>query len=285
MFDAALSILFSVSILVFFRLLKTGSASTLQVITTNYLVAFFLGWSTSKGKLEHFPAAWPEWTGIAIILGMMFIGTFFLFALSSRKAGVALTAVASRMSVLIPVAGGILIFHEQAGLGRWIGLAIVFPAFYYTLYNNDNGIGFSLRQAALPLALLLGTGMNDLLMNLAIRKHTPVDISLMLAAIFGIAFIIGSTIMLYNTFVARQPFNPGLIPAGVLLGTINYASTYFLLRSMTQFDASVLFPVVNASIVVLAALTDFVFFRHQPGKHQLVGMVLAVISIILITGG
>jgi len=193
--------------------------------------------------------------------------------------------VASRMSVRIPVLGGLLIFGENAGVIRWIGVVLVFPAFYYTLYKKDKKDGLNLKHAILPFALLLGTGMNDLLMNYATRKFHPVDLPFMLAIIFSIAFIIGSIILLYSTLKLRYRFLVNLLPHGILLGIINYASTYFLLRSMNQFDATLLFPVVNASIVVLASIIDIVFFAHRPNRWQITGIVLSLIAITLITRG
>ncbi|HMM11816.1 MAG TPA: DMT family transporter [Bacteroidales bacterium] len=286
MINLALSIIFSTAILILFRLLKPLAGSILQVITINYLVATLLGIATSEQSLSHGLMQWPAWTPIAIVLGFLFIATFFLFARSSQQAGVAITAVASRMSVLIPVLGGLLIFGEKAGISRLMGFALVFPAFYYTLYNGDSGksVWYN-RQALLPLALLLGTGLNDLLMNLATRAYAPVDLPFMLSIIFSISFLIGSAVLSISIIQSRLSFRLSLIPYGVLLGLINYASTYFLLRSMNQFDASLLFPVVNASIVFLAALVDISFFGHRPNRRQMAGMALALVAIVLISRG
>ena len=285
MIDPALSIIFSTSILVFFRLLKPAPGATLQVITINYIVASLLGLASSDYSSEEFISQWPPWSAIAIILGFLFIGTFFLFALSSRQSGVALTAVASRMSVLIPVLGGLIIFGETGGVTRWIGLAIVFPALYYSIYNKERSDKLAINQSLLPIALLIGTGMNDLLMNYATRTYAPVDLPFMLTIIFGIAFVIGSSILTFKMLMSQLKFNLSLIPAGILLGLINYASTFFLLRSMNKYDATVLFPVVNASIVLLAAIIDISFFKHRPSSRQFAGFVLAIISIVLITSG
>lgn len=285
MIDITLSILFSTSILVFFRLLKPAAGATLQVITINYFVASLLGLATAGNAVAGGLMRWPGWMPVALVLGFIFIGTFFLFALSSRQAGVALTAVASRMSVLIPVLGGVLLFGESGGVSRWIGVVLVFPAFYYTLYNKDKNGRLSPKHAILPFALLLGTGMNDLLMNYATRKFYPVDLSFMLAIIFSIAFIIGFIILLFSILKHRNPFRVTLLPHGILLGVINYASTFFLLRSMNQFDATLLFPVVNASIVVLASIIDIIFFAHRPNRWQITGIVLSLIAIVLITRG
>lgn len=286
MIDATLSILFSTAILVFFRLLKPNADATLQVITLNYFVATFLGLLSTHHYINEAATHWPAWGAWAILLGLLFMGTFFLFAMSSQKAGVALTAVASRMSVIIPVLGGLLIFDEKAGLVRWIGLALIFPAFYYTLYNGEKrGKSILTFDTMLPFALLLGTGLNDLLMNYATRVYAPVDLAFMLSIIFGVAFLIGGSILLVKTLRGEASFRPSLIPSGILLGLINYASTFFLMRSMSQLSATVLFPLVNASIVVLAVIIDIMLFGHRPTPRQWSGLVLAVVAIVLITRG
>jgi drug/metabolite transporter (DMT)-like permease len=285
MVDLSLSILFSITILVFFRLLKPVAGATLQIITLNYLVASLLGIATAGpiATQELFPL--PGWIPVAVVLGFLFISTFFLFALSSQQVGVALTAVASRMSVFIPVLAGLLLFGERASLVRWVGLLLVFPAFYYTLYIREKKKDLRLSHALLPLALLVGTGMNDLLMNFVSRAFAPLNLSVMLATTFGIAFVIGTITLSISIFMFKGSFRTSLIPASILLGLINFASTFFLMRSMSHFDAILLFPVINASIVILAALVDRIFFGHRPNRQQVAGLALSVLAIILITRG
>ena len=72
------------------------------------------------------------------------------------------------------------------------------------------------------------------------------------------------------------------LAAGVVLGLLNFGSTYYLMRAMDKFDSAVLFPVTNASIVGLSAMTGFFVFREKLSWINWLGVILSVIAIIII---
>lgn len=73
--------------------------------------------------------------------------------------------------------------------------------------------------------------------------------------------------------------------AGFVLGSLNFGSTFFFIKSMKFFNPSFFFPAVSAGIVLLSVLAGMLFFREKPGKISLAGMAVAVIAIIVISNG
>lgn len=278
------AILLSTSILILFRYFKQYGINNLQAIIVNYIVAASTGFFAYKGTFNAHGIIQASWFPVAIILGLLFIGVFFLFALSSQKAGVAITAVASRMSVVIPVAGGILLFGDQSGVLKSLGLALALTAIYFIL-KKEGKTGNKRNAMILPLLIFIGTGANDLIMKYAEHHFLEGDLMLFLATIFSISFLIGIVILTHQLHNQQTKLHWKHLLAGIILGFTNFGSTYFLIRSMSDFESSVLFPVVNAGVVSAAAIADRILFKEHFSWINWIGIGLAIVSIALISFG
>lgn len=276
------SVLFSASILILFRYFKRFGIDNLQAIIANYLIASVIGFVAYENPYTVNDIYTSPWFPMAVLLGFIFIGVFFLFALSSQKAGVAVTAVASRMSVVIPVAGGFLLFGEQAGALKLIGIALALPAFYLT-FKKKQSVKVSLALAILPFLIFIGTGTNDLLMKFTDYHYLSDDLYLLLATIFVFSMTIGSFVLLIRLYKKQTTLRWKHFFAGLLLGLVNFASTYYMFRSMTVFESSVMFPVLNTGVVSIAALADYFLFGEKLSRTNWIGIALALIAIVFIS--
>ncbi|MEA3476964.1 MAG: EamA/RhaT family transporter, partial [Bacteroidota bacterium] len=70
--------------------------------------------------------------------------------------------------------------------------------------------------------------------------------------------------------------------AGIILGLINFGSTYYIIKSMASFESSVVFPIVNVGIVSLSTLTGFFIFREKLSWINWLGIFLSLTAIMLI---
>jgi multidrug transporter EmrE-like cation transporter len=278
------AILLSTSILIIFRYFKQYGINNLQAIIVNYVVAASTGFFAFKGTFNAQGIIQASWFPVAILLGLLFIGVFFLFAMSSQKAGVAITAVASRMSVVIPVAGGILLFGDQSGVLKSVGLALALTAIYFILKKKGK-TGIKRSALILPLFIFFGAGANDLIMKYAEHHFIEDDLMLFLATIFSISFFIGLAVLMHQMHKRQTKLQWKHLLAGIILGFANFGSTYFLIRSMSDFESSVLFPIVNAGVVSFAALADKILFRELFNWYNWIGIGLAIVSIALISFG
>jgi len=123
-----LAILTSTTIVVTFKIFKRFNISILQAITVNYLTASVFGYvSNERFQFAEIPE--QPWFGSALIVGLTLIVAFNLYALSAQYAGIAITAISSRMSVVIPVLFGFLLFGDSTG---WLKLAGILVALVQT---------------------------------------------------------------------------------------------------------------------------------------------------------
>ena len=157
-----LAIVFSTSIVISFKLFARYSIDNLQAITVNYLFAAILGLLMYKGDLSLSDIPSSPWLPFSGIIGITFITVFFVFALSAQKAGIAVTSVSSKMSVVIPVSIGIMAYGELLTTVKLAGIIASLLAFYLTFRKKEK-VKADWRILILPVLLFLGNGANDTL--------------------------------------------------------------------------------------------------------------------------
>ena len=278
-----LTILQSTAIFAVMKLFSRFKVDNWQAITVNYIVATVFGFIIFKGDIRPDIIIEKPWFEYALILGLTFISTFFVFALSSQKVGVALTSVASKMSVVIPVIAGMILLHEKINILSGVGIALALLAFYFTLGNGSNS-SFPRKYLFLPILLFLGNGINDTLMKYSEFHYVADtnDLVLFLSVIFLTSLVLGLLISLARYFRKKYTIDLRNIIAGIILGLLNFGSTFYILKSMGLYDSSVVFPISNVGIVGLSALTGFFFFREKLSKMNWLGIVFAILAILLI---
>lgn len=276
------SIFLSTSLFVTFKLFKRFGIDNVQAIASNYLVGAVFGYSIYGRNYDFTTMHTEPWFVSAVILGILFISVFYLFAISSQKAGVALTAVASKMSVVIPVVFGILLYTESVSLLKIIGIVAALLAFYLTFKNNIQFVTYS-SFVLLPVFLFLGNGAVDTLIKYAEHHYVADDIGLFLSTIFIVAFFIGVIITIVKVSVYSDKLRFRNFLGGSILGMLNFATTYFVILALALLESSVLFPVLNAGIVSLSAIIGYMFFKEKLSTVNAIGIVLAVIAIFMIS--
>ncbi len=277
--------LLSTAIFIVFRLFKKFGIDNLQAIVANYIVAATTGFWLYDKQLSLSQIINAPWFGLILLIGVFFIGVFFLFALSTQKAGVAVTAVSSYMSVVIPTAAGFMMFGDVFGLQKFVGIVLALVALYLALAKEKGKNKIKIATIVLPLIIFFGTGANDLLMKIAQDRYPSYELPVMVATIFSVALAIGLVLVLVQFFSGKTKLHLRSWLAGIILGLINFGSTYLLLKSMEFYDSSTLFPIRNTGVVGLSALVGFLLFGERPSRKNWAGIFLAIASIVLITTG
>jgi drug/metabolite transporter (DMT)-like permease len=276
------TIILSTAIFITFKLFERYKVNKFQAIVVNYLVASGLGFLLSPNfAFNEIPG--KEWFGYAIICGIVLNITFYIFAISTQKAGVAITAVSSKMSVVIPIIFGILIYKESVGAIKIIGIIAALLSFYLTFRKAKNVQKPDLRYFVLPILLFIGNGINDTLLKHSERNFVKGDTTVFLSTAFLFSFIAGLLIFAGSSIIKNRNIQIKNILAGVTLGLINWFSTYFFLKGMGIYQSTFYFPVINVSIVMLSAMTGYFIFKEKLSMINWAGVIIAAVSIILIT--
>ncbi|MEX2350646.1 MAG: EamA/RhaT family transporter [Flavobacteriaceae bacterium] len=274
------SILVSSFLYVIFKLFPQFKVNTVHAIVVNYYVAFVFGFLMSDSKMTLSEVTSGPWFIGTILLGILFILIFNIMAITSQRNGVAVASVATKMSVVIPVVFGIIVYQESAGIIKIMGIVLALAAVYLASVKSKEG--FKWRNIIFPMLLFLGAGTIDT--SLKFLETNYVDesqISIFSTTIFGFSALFGTLFILLK---GNWKIHWRSVLGGIALGIPNYFSIVFLLQALATegFESSMVFTVNHVSTVMLSTLIGLLAFKERLLPKNWVGIGLAIISIFLV---
>ncbi len=279
-----LSIAASSLIFVIFKLFARYKINTLQAIVVNYCIAFATGISTYTGDTSASEAISSQWFYGALALGFVFISVFNLMAITTQKSGLSVVSVATKMSVIIPIAFGILYYQESAAFLKIIGILMALVAVFMASTKEKTAID---RNTLLfPFLILIGSGIIDVSLKYIEQAYVKdTDAGIFSATIFASAGVLGIVLVSYYLITGRTKIALKNIIAGIILGVPNYFSIYFLVKALRidGMDSSSIFTLNNVSIVILSTLLGILLFKERLLVKNWIGIGLAILSILLVS--
>jgi drug/metabolite transporter (DMT)-like permease len=205
-------------------------------------------------------------------------------AMTAQRNGVSVTSIAGKMSVVIPVLFGVVLYNESVTFLKIAGIFIALIAVYLSSVKEDklakNG------TLLFPVLLFLGSGIIDTLLKYVQTNHVDEqDVSIFSGSLFGIAAIFAFIILTIKTIKKPEPFGLKNIVAGIILGVPNYYSIIFLIKALQNknFESSTLFTINNVAIVIVSTLVGLLFFKEKFSLKNKIGVALAILGIVLVT--
>lgn len=280
-----LSVLSSTIIFIVFRLYKKFGVNTLQAIIVNYFVACTVGFFgyIEGSDFSHVPS--ENWFPGALMLGVLFITVFNLAAITTQKSGLSVVAVATKMSVAIPVLFGIFLYNEGTGLLKILGIILALVSVYLTSIKSEEGITIKKENIIFPLLVFLGSGIIDTSIKYLETSYvSKTDVGLFSSTIFASAGILGTFILIVQALTGKLKITFKNILGGIALGIPNYFSIYFLVMALRTdgFDSSTIFTINHVAIVTVSTLVGILLFKEKLIRKNWIGLVFAIISIILV---
>ena len=279
------SITASTLIFIIFKLFEKFKINTLQAIVVNYLTACIFGSLLYEDPIVISDIVNSKWIYGALGLGFLFIAIFNIMALTAQRKGLSVASVASKMSVIIPVIFGIYVYNESIGIQKIIGIILALVSVYLSSITSNTNNKYS-KGLWLPILLFLGSGVIDTSIKYIETTFLPDNsIPIFSATIFAFAFIIGSNILIYKAIKTPYRIPLKTVAGGIILGIINYFSIYYLLKALhhDSLESSTLFTVNNVAIVMTSTLLGLLFFKERISQINWVGILLAIISIVIVT--
>ena len=279
-----LSVLFSTGLFVIFKYFGIYKIDVLKAIFVNYLVAFSMGFLLSERKIPLQEIYLEPWFLGALFLGALFVSIFFVMAMTAQKNGVSVASIAGKMSVVVPVFFGIILYNESVTFLKILGIVIALVAVYLSSVKEEK----TAKKGTLlfPILLFLGSGIIDTTLKYVQTNYVAdEDISIFSGSLFGIAAIFGFVILVIKTLKKRTPFGLKNIVAGIVLGVPNYFSILFLIKALQNknFESSTLFTINNVAIVIVSTLVGLVLFKEKFSLKNKIGVALALLGIVLVT--
>lgn len=284
MIDLALSVLCSSLIFVIFKLFDVYKIQTLYAIITNYIVACLTGLFFYQEKVAIIDVYNANWFWGTLALGVLFILVFNLMARTSQQVGVAVASVATKMSFVLPVIIGVLLYKESLSLLKIIGILFAIVAVYFASLKETT-MTLSKKTLLLPFLVFLGSGLIDASINyFRETKLSTAEFPLFSATVFAAAATTGLLFILVSAIRKPLKINFKNILGGIALGVPNYFSIFFLLKALQndQLNSASIFTINNVAIVMFSTLLGIVLFKEKLIAKNWIGITLAVISILLV---
>ena len=279
-----LCIISYIGIFVVFKLIDVKDAPLINCIIVNYLTATVLGFSVfGSFPVQHIISA--NWFPISLILGFLFIATFFLVGISSRKTGIVITTVAGKMSLVVPMLFSILMYGEQVATTKIIAIILAVASIFLCTYkHSDKKTKTDIWKLLLPAFIFIGMGANDSIVIYSRETFSiSSDAALFTASLFAISFLCGTIYASVKRGTFRNFLNAKTWLFGILLGSFNFGSIYFVIKAMNSkiISNSSLYGICNTSTILLSIIIGMAFFKEKLSKLNLIGGGLAIIAIVL----
>ncbi|PLX12107.1 MAG: hypothetical protein C0598_06615 [Marinilabiliales bacterium] len=276
-----ITVLTSVLIIVSFKIFGKLGVNTKQAITYNYLFGFAYGMIFRQDDQDLLQIVDTNWLLPAIFIGFIFLMGFYLFAKSTQKAGVSITAVSAKMSVIIPVLAGFIMFGDAVSGLKVAGVGLALTSFYFIFKKGGDKINYN--YILLPISLLVVSGLCDFFVKYVEHHYLSDNVLLFLSFVFLSGFIFGALINIANSKQRNNLISIKGVAGGFVLGTLNFWNAWAFIKSMNIFESSFLFPTINVSVVVISALIGLMFFKEKLKIINWFGILVAVVAILLIS--
>lgn len=262
-----------------FKVFERRRVELLPAIVVNYFAAFICG------SLVSAPWKAPGLEAIALpsaLLGVLFITIFYLTGLSAQRAGVAATAVASKMSLVLTVLFAMYLYGERTGPLGWAGIALALAGVVLSSWVPNRS---AVRGVwILPTMLFLGNAVIDIGINWTQRMRlTPETEAVFPTLVFGCAGVIGTLWAIagrkHASFVSHRVW-----VGGTLLGVVNYASLYFVVQALAHagMPSSSVYPLINIVVILFGVALSVLLFQERPRRGQYIGIACSVLALVLI---
>ncbi len=284
MLDLALSVLFSSFLYVVFKLFAVYKVETLLAIIINYMMACSVGmlFFDTGSTLTDIPQ--KPWFSSTLALGFLFVVVFNLIAATVQKAGVSVTSVATKMSLVIPVLFGVVWYEEVLGPLKILGVLLALAAVYFAS-AKEKQISRKNSLLLLPIMVFTGSGIIDVSLKFIQDTHiNDNEASLFSATLFGFAAVVGIAYYILKSIKKPKKITLITILGGIVLGVPNYFSIHFLLRALESdsLNSASVFTINNVAIVLFSTLLGIVLFKEKLSLKNWGGVALAVLSIVLV---
>lgn len=287
LFYLLLTILSSTLLYVAFKFFEQKQINSFHAIVVNYFAASVCCFLAAKSNNMYFgPELW-SYLPATVIIGLLFILTFTITSLSVKKSGLAATSVASKMSVVIPVAFGLWLYNEKLSLVQFVGILIALFAVYFSGNATEKKAKDSaISGILLPIIVFIGAGLVD--SSIKFAQYTfmnAINRYLVIMFMFLSAGIFGSCKLLISYVSKREKIPIKGLLWGSILGIVNYFSVYFLIKcfEVPGTQSGIVFALLNISVVLFSSLIARLLFKEKLSIKNLIGIALAVIAIVFLT--
>ena len=260
----------------------------LGAIVVNYTVCMIIGAASSVTPVFTISLFTQNWYPISIVQGIILVVCLLLIGRTTEKQGVAVTSLATRLSVAIPTAAAFFLYGDMVTTMKILGIPAAFLALYLSSGVSTGSDHSFKTMNILPIALFAFFGVHSTLIKFVQERFLDkTSYHTYAMAAFLSAFLVSGAILAWRLARKRQTFRWKELVWGFVLGCTNYGSIYFLIRALSipGQESSQLFPTLSIAVVGLSSLGAWFFFDERPGGRMLGALAIGAAAIVLVNLG
>lgn len=280
-----LSIVSSSFIYIIFKLLNKFKVELLPVIVVNYITAATIGYLFREKDFLVQEVLATDWVYPSIIIGILFVAMFYFIGIATQKAGITITSISTKMSVIFPILFSMFYYGESIYLLKVIGMLVALVAIVLSSIKGKAEDG-GLKNFIFPIGLFLGMGLIDSFVKFNQEEFLKDTGALESTTVtFAVSALISLSIYLALYIKNKNKFELNSLLFGIFLGIVNFCSLFFLILALnTDFlDSSVIFAINNSAIIMISVLVGKYFFKEKLILLNWAGVFLSMIAIIALS--
>lgn len=280
-----LAILCSAGLPLLFRAFDDWRVNLFWAIPINYMACIAVG--AIFAPMPHNVSALPSqpWFLLALLQGFLLAVNFYLLAYTAQRAGVSVAVLASRLSVAIPAILAFVLYGDSFDAVKTVGLAAALASLYLcTATGQDFGVSRRWLRRLLPILVFFMFGCHFALLKFTQSRYLDGSAyHLYVTTSFFFAFITSVAIGLV-WIRARVNVRYRDLIAGGILGSINYAAIYFLVRvlSLEGWQSSQLFPIYSVGVVSVSSILAMILFKERLSRLKTFGLAVGLMAVALL---
>jgi len=287
-----LSIISSVLIAVVIRINEGRDLDRYGVMLFNYITASACAYLFMN--TDRFLYVSKQLLPIGSACGFIYVTAFLVYMRAVRRLGLAVPVTITRLSVLIPVLGSVLIFAEGMSLYQVTGFVLTVVAICLfsskglrdRVVKNSTVRDGTVKDSTakkysglfLPLTLFFLMGSGDFSLKIFQQWYPRVY----LMNFVFVVFILSSLYTLVLVLIRRVRVQRRIIVGGICLGIPNFMSAFFILKVLQEFPGAIAFPLNNIGIIILSTMIGHVFWRERLQRRAAVAVCLSILAVILL---
>ena len=281
-----LAILGSGVIPVIFRAFAGWRINLFWAIPINYVTCVVIGSFLAGTGLDLANLARQPWIWLAGVQGFLLAVNFFLLAHTAQRAGVAIAALASRLSVAIPSVLSFILYGDSLTPVKIAGLlAALVALFLCTAPERNSGKLSAKLFHLLPLLVFATFGCYfTILKYLQTYYLDGSNYHSYVMSGFLFAFLLSLAIGFGKGVIVAAEFRAAHVVAGLGLGIVNYIAVYSLIRvlALKGWESSQLYPIYSVGVVAVSTLLAFLCFRERLSRQKTIGLAVGLIAVALL---
>lgn len=206
----------------------------------------------------------------------LFFSTWFGY-LALQNGSMALTSLLVSYSVMIPYFFGIILLKEAVSGLQITGLCLLLVSMFL-LKRPTSQIGSNGKWAISVFLTFLCNGICSIIQKLHQTVYPASYCREFMVISLLVTFLLFELLSIGGQREKKKEGMQYAIPAGVLMG----AGNYLTLTLSAGVDATVLFPMISVSSMLLNVMLSRYLFKDRFNSIQLAGIVLGVLSVLLI---